>query len=157
MKIKKILIGIDDSIYARNAAAYGFDIARSGNAAVGLVHIIEPAAYPVDSNDSITSLSVDPMLAMQQADMTDLQTEQSAVVIENIIKEFAGELHVTTFTEFDITADGIIRCAKQFGADMIVVGTHKRSGLDRLFIGNIAADVVKNSDIPVLVVPFAEE
>jgi len=40
---------------------------------------------------------------------------------------------------------------------MIVVGTHSRKGIDRLFMGSIAENVVRHSKVPVLVVPLKEE
>ena len=57
----------------------------------------------------------------------------------------------------DQPADGIIQCSKDFGADLIIViGTHSRTGFDRLLMGSVAEDVVRHSEIPVLVVPFEE-
>jgi nucleotide-binding universal stress UspA family protein len=155
MKISKILIGIDDSAYARNAAAYGFDIAHSYNAVVGLVHIIEPMIFQPDPTDSLTGMPMGTTLGVEQAELLDIQAKQSSLVIDGIKKEYAGDLEVTSFTEFDVTANGIINCAKQFGANLIVLGTHNRSGLDRLLMGSVAEDVVRHSPIPVLVVPFA--
>jgi nucleotide-binding universal stress UspA family protein len=64
---------------------------------------------------------------------------------------------VSHYNEFGDTSDGIINCSREFGADMIVIGTHSRSGIDRLLMGSIAEQVVRQSEIPVLVVPFVEE
>jgi nucleotide-binding universal stress UspA family protein len=63
-------------------------------------------------------------------------------------------MQVTHFTEYGSTASGIIECSKEFGADLIVIGTHSRSGLDRLLMGSVAEHVVRHSEVPVLVVPF---
>lgn len=156
MKINNVLIGVDESTFAHNAVAYGFDIARKYNAAVGLVHIIEPVIYPPDTNDGLVGMSMDPAMGQMQVELVNLQSEHSSTVIESLIKEFGTGLVVTKFIEFDDTGNGIINCAKQFNADLIVVGTHKRSGLDRLLSGSIAESVIRHSDIPVMVVPFAE-
>jgi nucleotide-binding universal stress UspA family protein len=153
MKISKILIGIDDSTYAHNAAAYGFDIAHTYKAAVGLVHIIEPAVFPPDANDSLVGMPMG-TIGIDQAELIDIQSRQSSSLIDSIKKEYAGELEVTSFTDFNITADGILSCAKQFNADLIVLGTHSRTGLDRFLMGSVAENVVRHSTIPVLVVPF---
>ena len=48
-------------------------------------------------------------------------------------------------------SEGIIRCAKEEGADLIVVGSHGRTGLARMMLGSIAAKVVAQSTLPVLV------
>jgi nucleotide-binding universal stress UspA family protein len=53
MKIRKILIGIDESEFSRYAAAYGFDIAHTYGAEVGLVHIVEPIVVPADTQDGL--------------------------------------------------------------------------------------------------------
>lgn len=157
MKISKILIGIDDSKYAENAAEYGFDIAHKFNAAVGIVNIVEPIMMP-------SAGVVDPMTGsafnsetIQDIEILDLQKSQSENIVERTIKRFAGDMQVTHFTEYGSTASGIIDCSKEFGADLIVIGTHSRSGLDRLLMGSVAEHVVRHSEVPVLVVPFKLE
>ena len=50
-------------------------------------------------------------------------------------------------------ADAICREAKKVGADAIVVGSHGRTGLKRLFLGSVSERVVRHAPCPVLVVP----
>ncbi|MDR6942714.1 universal stress protein [Mucilaginibacter pocheonensis] len=156
MKVSKIIIGIDDSPYARNAAAYGFDLARTYKASVGLVHIVEPVIIPPNPADNLTGIPMDSTMGIQEAELNDIQTTQSQMIIERTIKEFGEGLEVTAFTQYGLTSDGIIDCGKEFKADLIVVGTHRRSGFDRLISGNIVEVLVRHSSIPVLVVPFTE-
>jgi nucleotide-binding universal stress UspA family protein len=155
MKITKVLIGIDDSKYAEHAAAYGFDIAQKFNAAVGLVNIVEPMIMPE------TSGGIDPLMGsalnsatMQDMEILDIQKNQSESIVDRTIKQYAGEMQVTHFTEYGSTAQGILDCSIEFGADLIVIGTHERSGLDRLLMGSVAEHVVRHAQVPVLVVPF---
>ncbi len=155
MLIKKILIGIDNNKIAEHAAKYGFDIAHKFNAAVGLVNIVEPAIMPYSNNDVILGSTVQDM-GVADMDMITIQNEVSQNIIANTIKKFGGDLKITHFSEFGNTADGIINCSKEFKADMIVIGTHSRTGLDRLIMGSVAEHVVRHSDVPVLVVPFKE-
>jgi len=157
MMIKKILIGIDDSKFAEHAAEYGFDIARKFNAAVGLVNIVEPAVM------SQLSTGTDPILGtlnqgvgIEEVELLDIQKSHSENIVDRTIKKFAGDLKVSHFTEYGSTADGIISCAKEFKADLIVVGTHSRTGIDRLLMGSVAEHVVRHAEVPVLVVPFKE-
>jgi nucleotide-binding universal stress UspA family protein len=153
MNIKKVLIGIDNSKIAEHAAEYGFELARAFKARVGLVHVIEPATMPLTSN-------VDPMLGGTMQDMAadvelaDIQNEASKRIVDNIIQKFGNDVSVTHFTEFGDTADGIIEASKEFNADVIVVGTHSRTGLDRFLMGSVAEHVVRHATIPVLVVPL---
>jgi len=152
--IKKILIGIDDSTYAEHAAKYGFDLAETLNAHVGLVHITEPIAIPVSSTGADEILG-SPMHSLDVADteIIDAQHQMGETILERTVKKYGGKLEVTQFNEFGSTGEGIISCSKEFKADIIVLGTHNRTGLDRLFNGSIAEYVVRHSHIPVLVVP----
>ncbi|GAB2985008.1 universal stress protein [Mucilaginibacter puniceus] len=155
MLIKKILIGIDNSSFAEHAAKYAFDMARTFKAKVGLVHIVEPNFMP-------PSAGMDPLSgslpnAIGEAEIMNVQNDMSENLLEKIEKKFGKDLQVTHFNEFGDTADGIIDCSKDFGADLIVVGTHSRSGIDRLLMGSVAEHVVRHSEIPVLVVPMKED
>jgi nucleotide-binding universal stress UspA family protein len=154
MDIKKVLIGIDNSKIAEHAAEYGFELARTFKAHVGLVHVIEPNIMPLTGN-------VDPILGNTMQDMgatdvelVDIQNEASKRTVDKVLEKFGEDISVTEFTEFGDTAEGIIQASLEFGADIIVVGTHSRSGLDRLLMGSVAEHVVRHSTIPVLVVPL---
>jgi nucleotide-binding universal stress UspA family protein len=156
MIINKILIAIDDSAYAEHAAEYGFDIARKFNAAVGVVNIIEPVMLPQ------ISASADPIMGMpmqgtgmEEMELLDIQKSQSENIVDRTIKKFARGMPVTHFTEYGSTADGIIKCSGEFKASLIVIGTHNRSGFDRLLMGSVAEHVVRHSQVPVLVVPMS--
>jgi len=156
MTINKILIAIDNSAYAEHAAEYGFNIARKFNAGVGLVNIIEPAMMPQ------MTTGADPIMGMpmqgtgiEEMELLDIQKNQSESIVDRTIKKFAGDMPVTHFTEYGSTADGIIKCGKEFKAELIVIGTHGRSGLDRLLMGSVAEHVVRHSEVPVLVVPMS--
>jgi nucleotide-binding universal stress UspA family protein len=46
---------------------------------------------------------------------------------------------------------GILQTAKELGVDLIVVGSHGRSGIARLMLGSVASRVVAESTVPVLV------
>jgi nucleotide-binding universal stress UspA family protein len=156
MIIGKILIAIDDSAYAEHAAEYGFDIARKFNAAVGLVNIVEPAMMPQMGTSTDPILGTPSMgVGIEEMEMLDIQKNQSENIIDRTIKKFAGDMPVTHFTEYGQTADGIITCSKEFKADLIVIGTHSRTGIDRLLMGSVAEHVVRHSEVPVLVVPMS--
>jgi nucleotide-binding universal stress UspA family protein len=155
MAIQKILIAVDDSKYADNAAGVGFDIARMYNAEVGLVSIIEPIVYQSSGADSITGIPIESP-NVDEATMLKIQSDSAENIINQTIKKFAGNLKVTQFTEYGLTADSILKCGNEFNADLVVVGTHSRTGLERLFMGSVAEHVVRHSRVPVLVVPLKE-
>jgi nucleotide-binding universal stress UspA family protein len=155
MTIKKVLIGIDDSKYAEHAAEYGFDFARQFNATVGLVNIIEPVILASSGMgaDPFVGVTV-PGSVVNEMEILDVQKTQSENIMDRIIDKLGAGLQVTHFSDYGATADGIINCCKEFGADIIIVGTHHRSGLERLLTGSTAEHVIRHSSVPVLIVPF---
>ena len=153
MKISKILIAVDQGKYSEHAAKYGFELAHLSEAEVGLVNIVEPMIAPAPAPDVITGAVFEPPVAADP-ELINIQKEASENVIHHTIKRFAGDLKVTQFSEYGSTAEGILDCSKQFNADLVVIGTHSRTGLDRLLMGSIAEDVIRHSVVPVLVVPF---
>ena len=156
MKIKKILIAVDDNKFAEHAAEVGFEMAQLFDAEVGLVSNVEPLILPESSTDAITGLPVE-TVNVDEAELIKIQTESAGNTIQQTIKKFAGNRRVTQFTEYGSTADGILKCSAEFNADLIVVGTHSRTGLDRLIMGSVSEHVIRHSHVPVLVVPLKEE
>jgi len=155
MKIQRILIAVDDSKYAEHAAEYGFELAHTYKAEVGLVNIVEPVIVPAAGPDMVTG-AIFETSAGPDPELLNIQKQASENIIERTTRRLAGDLNVSQFSEFGSTADGILECAAQFAADLIVIGTHSRSGLDRLLVGSIAEDVIRHSNVPVMVIPFEE-
>jgi|SRR5579863_3856623 len=156
MKISKILIAVDESKYSEHAAEYGFELAHFYKADVGLVNIVEPVVMPATGADMVTGTIFEPPIT-SDPEFIHIQKEASENIIGQTIKHFAGDLKVTQFSEYGSTAEGILSCSNQFNADLIVIGTHSRTGLDRLLLGSVAEDIVRHSLVPVLVVPFKDE
>ncbi len=158
MNINKILIGIDESKYADHAAQYGFNLAKQLNASIGIVNIIEPVATAVTPmGDTAFTLPFTGTGDAVNLELMDTQNQAADTLMNRIVEKYADGTEVTQYTDYGSSADGIINCAAQFGASLIVVGTHHRSGFDRLLMGSVAEKVVRESTIPVLVIPMKEE
>jgi nucleotide-binding universal stress UspA family protein len=153
--IKRILIGVEDSKYAEAATEYGFSLAESLGAHVGVVNIIEPVPVSINSNagGEILGTPLQGIDSINELELLNVQSVVSGHITEHATKQFGGKVEVTQFNEYGATGEGIIACSVEFKADLIVVGTHHRSGLDRLFSSNVAEYVVRHSEVPVLVVP----
>jgi nucleotide-binding universal stress UspA family protein len=155
--MKKILIGIDDSKFADCAVEYGFNLAHKLNAEVVLVHIIEPViAAPVASVDASIGMPFDTAADMVTPELYHIQDERARNILEAAIKKYGKSVQITTCSEYGDTADGILNCGKTHHADMIVIGTHSRTGIDRFIMGSVAEHVIRHAEIPVLVVPMKE-
>jgi len=66
-------------------------------------------------------------------------------------------LEVVTAIEEGSPAETIVRYADHEGMDMIVMGTHGRSGVDRYVLGSVTEQVVRKSEVPVLTVNIARQ
>jgi nucleotide-binding universal stress UspA family protein len=156
MTINKVLIAVDNSKHAEHAARFGLELARTYKAGVGLVSIVEPIIYPASGADTMTGIPMESS-AIDEGAILKIQTESAENMMHQTIKKFGVGLEVTFFTEYGLTADSILKCANEYNADLIVVGTHNRTGLDRFFMGSVAEHVVRHSRVPVLVVPMKED
>jgi nucleotide-binding universal stress UspA family protein len=156
MKFKRILIAIDDRKYSRHAAEYGFELAHTFKAAVALVHIVEPVIMTQPNDPSMLGAFV-PSFGTENMQVEQIQEDNSKKLLEDTASLLGKGLEVTQYSELGSTADTIINCAVQFKASLIVIGTHKRSGFDRLLMGSVAESVLHHSPIPVLVVPAEED
>ena len=153
MQLNKIIIGVDDSKISTHAVEYGFSLARQYNAQVGLVHIIEPIVTQPAVDPEIMGGLV-PGMGVTDPFLVESQQQQSESLLTSVEQRYGQGLTVTHFTEIGNTADALVECAAQYKADLIVVGTHNRTGLSRLVMGSVAEHVVRHSHIPVLVVPI---
>lgn len=156
MKIERILIGIDDSPYADNAAAYAFELANKFGAGVGLVHVISPINNAPVIDDNITGLPLESSAPATDVELMQIESDYNDNIVDRTIKKYGEGLETSHFTEYGDTAESIVNCSKVFHADLIVIGTHSRTGFDRLFMGSVAEHVVRYADVPVLVVPLKE-
>lgn len=139
---KKILIAVDDSAYAMKAAKTGFALAHSINATAGLLYVINPSKEVVNADLGITPEQSQSVL-LGEAEKT----------LEQYIKLYGGVDEVLRFTPTGIPEEEIINIAKQWEADLIVMGTHGRTAVGRILSGSTAEYVIRHATIPVLITP----
>ena len=157
MEFRKILIGIDDSRQSEKAAVYGFALAKSLGATVGLVEVVEPIMIaPV--NSGLVGGEMDMLnTTLPPMEIIDAQESSAKTVMQRFVAMYGEEHNITQFLENGDAATVLIDTAIKFNADLIVVGSHGRSGFNRLLSGSVAEDVSRHSEIPVLVVPLKEK
>lgn len=148
---KRILIAIDDSIFSEKAARTGFDLAKISDAKVALLNVMDPPS---------TSYSGDPILGQQPLivpEIAQVQEEASRAVLERYGSFWQGESELTSFSQIGNPRTEILAIAESWKADLIILGTHGRSGFDHFISGSVAEGVARRSLCPVLIVPNKEE
>jgi len=138
--IRRILIPTDFSELSEAGVAYGIALARQLGATVSFFHCVERLDIP------------NPMVPLCDAGYADLQDQAQAHLLDLIRR--AKEQGVEAASEL---VDGvpfveIIRAARKLNADVIVMGTHGRTGLGHVMMGSQAERVVRQSPCPVLTV-----
>ncbi len=140
-EIKSILVPIDFSEVSPILVKWAKGFAKQLNAKIILVYVLE-------------DLSAYEGIFVDVKTLTELENtlyEGAKRAMEDFLKE-----HFSDFADVEpVLAKGdvvetILRVAQEKEADLIVIGTHGRKGLDRILFGSVAEGVVKNSPIPVI-------
>lgn len=143
---RKILISTDGSELATRGVAHGVALARAVGASVVLVTVTEPWAAPPRIDGLTASANYDDYTAAQSVAAAGIFTRtREAVDLDGLD---VATIHISE----SFAADGIIRAAKEQGADLIVMASHGRRGMGRLLLGSQTVDVLTHTTIPVLVV-----
>lgn len=140
MNMKSIIIALDESIYSPMIARHGFELATSFNSRITILLIRNNEAVV---NASLANTSIE----------NNSSGAQLIEKIQKLNKIFETvECHII-IPEGD-PVDEIIRFVTKNTADLLIVGTHGRTGLDHWINGSVAEQVIRHTTIPVLVMPY---
>ena len=148
--MKKICIALDTSPSAQKIAELGHIYAKALNAEITLVHVVNDISYYSMNYDPIMGYAG--FLTSNTLDLVEGLKKESEKFLTASAKHLKDENIKTAVLDGD-PADAILEFAKAWNADLIVMGTHSRSGLANLLMGSIAVEVLKQSKIPVLIIP----
>jgi len=137
---KKILIAIDSEPIAAHAAEIGADLARLATAEMAFVHVIDPAV--VNATDT----------GIQPAVLAANAKEEGRKLIVDFCKRLPQQANAMEFVVVGSAATEIVKAAKEWAADLVVIGSHGRGGIRRALLGSVAEAVMRHADCPVLVV-----
>lgn len=151
--MKKICIALDTSPSAQKVAELGYTYAKALNAQVTLVHVVNDVSYYTMNYDPIMGYAG--FLTSNTLELVEGLRNESEKFLISSAKHLKGE-NIKTQVLDGNTADAILEFATTWQADLIVMGTHSRSGLANLLMGSIAVEVVKHAQIPILIIPTKE-
>ncbi len=146
IKLNTILVPSDFSECSDAAVLYGLELARRFDARVHLLHVIQdPATQPWAAE----GLAIPLFAAVEQ-----WQKEAKERLEASVPKADAGR--VTAVATVAVPHPEILRYAAAHEIDLIVMGTHGRSGVSHMLLGSIAERVVRRAPCPVLTVRHPE-
>lgn len=145
----RILVAVDGSPHSEHALRHATALAKGLAASLRIVHVIDMGWLPIGPE---LAIDIEPFararrtagertLALAREDTRAAGLEAETSLIE-------------TVRPTQRTADAIAEEAVTWFADLVVVGTHGRSGVERLLLGSVAEGVARLSSAPVLLVPL---
>ncbi|NEQ26830.1 MAG: universal stress protein [Microcoleus sp. SIO2G3] len=161
MSFQKILVAIDESSLCPSVFSAALELAHSNKAALKLLHCIAPEVVsepmpPVAFDVSLNMGLVSNNYQTQQI-LVENQIEEAQAVL-NRYSEEATRQGVPTTLAYEIGEAGYQLCdeAKDWGADLIVVGRRGRTGLTEALLGSVSNYVVHHAPCSVLVIQEVE-
>jgi nucleotide-binding universal stress UspA family protein len=142
MTTQRFLVPTDFSEYANQALDYAIALASKLGARLSLLHVIQP--LPMAGVDMGVTL---PYAYLEEAE-AEITRSLEACLEHVTAAGLEGEMAVMHGVPFQ----EIVNTATQQHADLIIMGTHGRTGLAHIFLGSVAEKVVRLASCPVLIV-----
>ncbi|MFT3936905.1 MAG: universal stress protein [Chitinophagaceae bacterium] len=151
--MKKILIALDYNPSAEKIAETGYALAKSMGASVVLLHVLADASY-------YAAYEYSPIMGFNSFVIPDTITpgimddlNKSAIEFLAQSKAHLGDDTIRTVVKEGEFANTIVDVATEESADIIVLGSHSRRGLDKILMGSVTEKVLHHSEIPLFIIP----
>jgi universal stress protein A len=136
-RLKEILVPVDFTECTEKALSYAVPFARQFGATVTLLHVLEQAFVP----------------ATEFGMVVDVDVSKDAIrELEKIRGQVAKQVKCRVMMRQGGAEYEIVKAAKELDCDLIILGTHGRTGVDRLLMGSTAEKVVRKAGCPLFVV-----
>jgi nucleotide-binding universal stress UspA family protein len=140
----KILVGIDDSQSSGDVVRAMVAQFRTEGTEVRVLHVLQPSA------------PAPPQMAAGYAPELEEQKKPAHELVERIAKELrSAGLKVDTAVEVGDIRESLIDFASEWGADLIVLGSHGQGGIRRFLLGSVAEFVARHAKCSVEIVRAA--
>jgi len=140
--IKRILVPVDFSSPSEHATEYALGLAETLGADIALMHTYSLPVYALPDG----GVMVGPEYAARVSSAA--QTS-----LDDCVARYSGRgVEVTGHLAEGVPHEEVARLAAELNAQMVVMGTHGRSGMRHLLLGSVTERVVRTSKVPVLTV-----
>jgi nucleotide-binding universal stress UspA family protein len=143
---RNILVPVDGSDTSASGLFEAIKLAKAGGARLRLVHVVNTAVVAMEYAAAYAELDNLPQRLRDNGE--ELLKQAESVVRQNDLQSESKIIGTT----MDNTGELIVNQAKEWPADVIVMGTHGRRGLARLVLGSNAEYVLRHTPVPILLV-----
>lgn len=148
VSINKILVPVDFSDCSRRALEHAAGLAEAVGATIEVLYVWEPPVYAMP--DLAIDVPGEPSRNLRDYAQSQA-VEEMGVFLQRALGE-AGAAKVQTTIESGHVYRSIVDLAARDKVDLIVMGTHGRTGLPHIMLGSIAEKVVRHASCPVLTI-----
>ena len=143
---KRLLVAVDFTDQSIHALQVARDLGTRLNAGLDIVHFVPIRMIGIDMEGMETEAAY--IEELHQSDLAEAGKKLEQFVKQHTMANDDVAFHLYSGEP----AMDINTRAREVGADMIIVGTHGRTGLKHLLLGSVAESILRNSEIPVLCV-----
>ncbi len=149
-KYKKILFCTDFSATADRAFEYAFGIAKRDEGLLYILHVVPE--YP-DQEILVKFFPTD-LIPSAQKNITENMKQE---IQNHYVKRIEGQVKTDSVVKIGKEDQTIIQFAEEKQIDLIVMGTHGKTGIEHAILGSIAEKVIRKSPFPVFIIPLREK
>ncbi|HYA38284.1 MAG TPA: universal stress protein, partial [Candidatus Methylomirabilis sp.] len=147
----RILVAVDESPHAEHALARAASLAKGPSAALRIIHVVDMGWLPLGPE---LAIDIDVIVRARRAAGEKILTAARDAARAAGVEAETRLLETATPTQR--IAAAIADEAASWPADVVVLGTHGRRGVERLLLGSVAEGVARLSTVPVLLIPRQE-
>ena len=150
--IQRILVAIDNEAESNMVAEAALQLVEQLHTGVALVSVVERPIVMMNTDIMGMGMGMNENVLLE-SEIEGGQKKIFGRIHQKLTNTIFSEHQVTTYIMEGTPEDEILEVAKLYKADLIVVGTHGRTGVEHFLIGSVSEKVIRHSLIPVFVVP----
>ncbi|HMR85714.1 MAG TPA: universal stress protein [Niabella sp.] len=131
------------------------EMALKLNAELHLVHVIPPVGTYTGVNVMDPLGALEPAILPNEMELIDVHKKSAKEQLNKLVEQLPVKPAAINILLGSVEEE-VVNYAQETGAEMIVVGTHQRSGLSRLLSGETSVRILHEAQIPILVIPTVE-
>lgn len=153
--MKKVLIAIDYNPSSQKVAESGHELAKLMGAEVCLIHVMSDVAhYGMRYPTFMGYEGFDP--GAVDVEMVNEMNKVTEDYLSSVADHLNDPSVITHLADGD-AANVLLEYSEEWNADLLVMGTHSHSALEKLLMGTVASKVLEKTKIPVYMVPVKKE
>ena len=153
-KMKKILIALDYDPSAKKVAETGYSFARAMNGEAILLHVVSDKVYYYSRKEYAPIMGFASDMDTYKLHLESLDgLKKVAQQFLDKSKQQLGDDSIVTIVMEGNFSDSILLAAKEYHADVIVMGSHSRKRLENIILGSVTEKVLHYTEIPLLIIP----